>query len=213
MKSKARYFQSLSLVILAQPIVATAHPTHWASESIGFFSGMSHPLTGYDHIITMLSVGFWLSQANRHATKILPFTFIALMLIGCGLSIIPIEIAHAEHVMNLSALLLGLMLASGYKVSSLTATLLVGNLALFHGYVHAYDIWLDVDGLAYTVGFSLTTLALIAMGIAMRLMVNRFTNKNLSHFMGRIHQPAAFAAYLEELINYLCKTQRRIIHY
>lgn len=185
MKSKARYFQILSLAVLAQPIVAGAHPMHWASESIGFFSGMSHPLTGSDHIITMFAVGFWLSQANRHTTKILPFIFIALMLIGCGLSVVPIEIVHAVHVMNLSALLLGLMLAFGYKVSSLTATLIVGNLALFHGYVHAYDIWLDLDGLAYTAGFSLTTLALIAMGIAMKIMVNRFTDKNLSHFLGR----------------------------
>jgi urease accessory protein len=181
MNSKTRYFQILCLAVLAQPIVAVAHPMHWASDSIGFFSGMSHPLTGGDHIITMLVVGFWLSQANRQATKILPFLFIVLMLIGCGLSIIPIEIAHAECVMYLSALLL----ATGYKVSSLTATLMVGNLALFHGYVHAYDIWLDLDGLAYTVGFSLTTLALISMGIAIRIMVNRFTDKNVSHVLSR----------------------------
>lgn len=185
MKSKTRYFQMLSLAVLAQPIVAAAHPMHWASESIGFFSGLSHPLTGSDHIITMLAVGFWLSQTSRHTTKILPFVFMALMLIGCGLSIIPIEIAHAENIMNLSALFLGLMLATGYKASSLTATLIVGNLALFHGYVHAYDIWLDVDGLSYTVGFSLTTLALIAMGIAIRIMVNRFANSNLGDFLGR----------------------------
>lgn len=186
MKNKAGYFQLFSFAVLAQPIVALAHPMHWASESIGFFSGISHPFTGSDHIITMLAVGFWISQAKRHAAKILPFIFIALMLIGCGLSVVPIEIAHAESVMNLSALLLGLMLATGYKVSSLTATLTVGNLALFHGYVHAYDIWLDVDGLAYTAGFSLTTLALILMGFAIRLIVNRFVNTNINHFVGRM---------------------------
>ena len=187
MKCKARYFQILSLAVLAQPMVAMAHPMDWASESMGFLSGMAHPLTGADHVITMLVVGFWISQANRQASRILPFIFIALMLIGCGLSIIPIEIAHAENIMNLSALLLGLMLASGRKVSSLTATLIVGNLALFHGYVHAYDIWMDIDALSYTAGFSLTTLALIAVGITIRIIVNRFADNNLGHFPDKVN--------------------------
>ncbi|WGS85098.1 HupE/UreJ family protein [Methylomonas sp. UP202] len=185
MKSKARYFQVLSLAILAQPIIAAAHPMNLTSESIGFFSGMSHPLMGSDHIITMLTVGFWLSQTNRQTTKILPFVFMALMLMGCGLSIFPIQIAHAENVMNLSALVLGLILAFGYKVSSFTATLIVGNLALFHGYVHAYDIWLDVDRLSYTIGFSLTTLALIAIGIAIRIMVKLFVDNKPDYFAGK----------------------------
>lgn len=188
MNSKTRYFQILCLAVLAQPIVAVAHPMHWASESIGFFSGMIHPLTGLDHVITMLAVGFWIVQAKRyrHAVKMLPFLFIALMLIGCGLSIIAIEIAHAESVMYLSALLLALMLATGYKVSSLTASLTVGTLALFHGYAHAYNIWLDIDALGYTLGFALTTWILILMGAALGFMVKRFTVKNLGNFSSRL---------------------------
>jgi urease accessory protein len=177
MRSKAIYFQILGLAVFAHPIVAAAHPMHWATESIGFLGGLSHPLTGSDHIITMLVVGFWISQASGLAARVLPLIFISLMLFGCGLTLLPIELANAENIMNLSALILGIMLAIGYKVSFATAALVVGNLALYHGYVHAYDIWLDIDGLAYTAGFALSTLVLIVIGVAMRQIGNRIVSK------------------------------------
>jgi urease accessory protein len=182
MNSKTRYFQLLSVAVLAQPLVAVAHPMHWLSESMGFVGGMVHPFTGSDHIVALLAVGFWLSQLNRRAVTILPLVFIVLMLFGCSLTLAPIEIAHAENIMNLSALLLGLLLASGYKVSSYTVALITGNLAVFHGYVHAYDIWLDIDGLAYTAGFIFTTLALIAMGVGIRSIICRFILKNVAYY-------------------------------
>lgn len=189
MKSKARYFQMFSLVAMMHPLAAEAHPLHWPSESIGFLSGLIHPLSASDHIITMLMVGFWISQANnRRASKLMVLTFVSLMLVGGGLTLMPVEIANAENIMNLSALLLGLMLASGYKVSSLVTALIAGNLALFHGYVHAYDIWLDSDAFAYTAGFALATVALILMGIYINALINRCARKNVTHFFGRISE-------------------------
>lgn len=183
MKSKTRYIQILSLAVMALPIVAEAHPFHWASESIGFLSGLLHPLSSSDHIITMLIVSFWISQANRSATMITSLIFAALMLIGGWLTLISVEIPHADNLMNLSALLLGLMLVAGYKVSSIVMALIAGNLALFHGYVHAYDIWLDSHAFAYTTGFALATMVLISAGIPLRTFVNRFAAKSVSHFV------------------------------
>jgi urease accessory protein len=186
MKSKTRYFQILSLAAMLQPIAVQAHPFHWTSESIGFIDGLLHPLSASDHIITMLLVGFWISQANRSSTKIIALGFAALILIGGWLTLIPVEIAHAENLMNLSACLLGLMLVAGYKVSSVVAVLMAGNLAIFHGYVHAYDIWLDSHAFAYTAGFALATLALISVGISLRTFINRLAYKNVSHFFDGI---------------------------
>ena len=184
MKSKTRYLQILSLAAMLQPIAVQAHPFHWASESIGFMEGLLHPLSASDHLITMLLLGFWISQVNRRAPKPMIVIFVSLMLIGVGLTLIPVEIANAENIVSLSVLTLGLILMSGHKVSSLITILLMGNLALFHGYVHAYDIWLDPNGLAYTTGFALATAALITVGIAIRSLIDRFAPKNITQLIG-----------------------------
>ncbi|MCK9608078.1 MAG: HupE/UreJ family protein [Methylomonas sp.] len=182
MKFKAGVFQAAILAVTAEPIVADAHPFHWASESVGFYDGLLHPLSASDHIITMLIVGFWISQAGRLAMAAIALVFAALLLMGGGLTLIGVEIAHAENIMNLSALFLGLLLASGHQVSLLTASIIAGNLALFHGYVHAYDIWLDSNALAYATGFALGTIALISIGILLRSIVKRVTHNYAAFF-------------------------------
>lgn len=185
MTNKARFFQLLGLASMAKPLIADAHPWHNPSEAIGFVGGMIHPLTGSDHIITLLVVGFWLARGTGWAIAALPLLFVALMIIGGGLTLIPIEIPHAENIMILSATLLGLMLLSKYKVSPLIAALVVGNLALFHGYVHAYDIWLDSDAIAYTAGFALSTLIVIAVGVSISKAFERLALQNDSPFNSR----------------------------
>ncbi|CAD6874598.1 HupE/UreJ family protein [Methylomonas fluvii] len=186
MKSKARYFQKFSLagLALAQPIVATAHPMHWASESIGFLSGFIHPITSSDHIFTMLAVGLLVSKVSKKAICLMFLFFVTLMLIGGVLTLIPVEIVYAENVMHFSALLLGLTIISGHKVSSLIAMPLVANFALFHGYVHAYDIWLDADAFSYTVGFALATATLILVGIGIRSLIDRLVPEDDTHVFG-----------------------------
>jgi urease accessory protein len=177
MKGKARFFQILTLAALAQPWVADAHPFHWASESVGFLGGMIHPITSSEHVLTMLAIGLWTIQTGRRSAYYMPFVFVVLMLIGGGFTLIPIEIAYAENIMNLSILMLSLMLVLGFKVSSLVGVLVIGNVALFHGYVHAYDLLLDVGAVAYTAGFVLATVTLIATGIATRVLLNRLVIK------------------------------------
>ena len=186
MKGNTRYIQILSLAALIQPIVADAHPLHWSGESIGILSGLAHPITSSDHILTMLAVGLWIGQTSRRTIYLMSLIFVTLMLIGGGLTLIPVEITYAENVMYISALLVGLMMVSGYKVSSLISVSIVGNLALFHGYVHAYDIWLDIDAISYTVGFALATVALITVGIAIRSLIDRSKYKNITCFLDGI---------------------------
>ncbi len=186
MKNTARLFQWLSLAVLAQPLVANAHPLHWPTETSGLISGLIHPLNSSDHIITMLVVGLWLFQINKKSAGLLGLVFIFSMLIGCSLTLTPIEIANAENIMNASALTLGLILISGYKVSTSLALLIISNLALFHGYVHAYDIWLDKNSLPFTCGFLLSSLALILAGMTIEILIERYACKNTTYFWNRM---------------------------
>lgn len=177
MNSKARFFQILGLAALVQPIGVNAHPLHWSTDEVGFLSGMIHPLESFDHILTMLAIGLCLSRSAKQAVYFLPVVVVALMLCGGSLIFMPVEIVYAENIMNLSVLLLGLMLAFRFKASLLLEAFIVSNVMVFHGYVHADDIWLDVDAVAYTVGFSVTTALLITIGIAINWLFSCLEDK------------------------------------
>ena len=113
----------------------------------------------------------------------MPVLFVALMLIGGGLAFTPLEIPYSDIFMNLSVLILGVVLALGVRVSSSTAVLAVANLAVLNGYAHAYDMLLDVDAIAYTVGFALATLMLIAIGLLTKYGFDRCEFKKLGRLM------------------------------
>lgn len=182
MKGKAKHFRYLVWLILVQPWVAEAHPFHWPAETLGFFGGLFHPFTGTDHLLTMLPVGLWAAGIGKRWAYWLPFGFIASMLAGCGLSLMLIEIPHAEAIMLLSVSMLALLLITEDKVSPLLGSLAVMVTALLHGYTHGYDIWLEADAAAYTTGFSAATLILIGMGIGARVLFGRLA---LNAFHGR----------------------------
>lgn len=177
MQGKVRYSRMLALFAIAHPLVANAHPFHWEFESIGFASGLIHPLLSSDHILTMLAVGMCLFRCGRRFACVMSWAFVVLMLIGGGLTLIPVDIAQAETQMYLAVLMLGLMLVSGFRLAAPVVAVLVADVAVFHGYLHAYDMLLDVDAFAFTAGFSVATLVLIALGIAMAWLFKRFEPK------------------------------------
>lgn len=155
------------LAVSSMSFSAGAHPVHWPSESIGIVTGLCHPLSDLGHILTMLALGFCASRFNRRAVRILPLTFVALMLIGGGLNISEIDIADADNIVSGLTLILLLLLIAKQSLASFYWLAIAMVLALFHGYVHAFDIWLE-DQFAYTVGFSLSTWLLMQLGIGLR---------------------------------------------
>jgi urease accessory protein len=166
MNLTAKYFQISGLAMLTLPEVGAAHPWHWPNETVGFLNGLIHPLESSDHILTMLAVGLWLSRYSKLGCQFMTALFVALMLLGGSLGFLAVEIIHAETTMNLSVLVLGLLLALGRKLALPVGLIVLGNVAVFQGYVHAFDMWLDIDAVAYTGGFALTTVLLLAIGIA-----------------------------------------------
>ena len=173
MKGKMRFLQLISWLALMQPLFAEAHPLHWATESIGFIGGLIHPLISVEHVLTMLVVGLWIARGKKKAVYFMPVIFATLMLTGGSLALISVEIPHSELVMSLSVLILGVILAAGIKASSAVAVVAVVNVAVLYGYTHAYDMLLDVDAIAYTFGFALATVALIAIGTTLKILFNR----------------------------------------
>lgn len=170
-----RYF----LVGLLAPMsAAQAHPFHWPGETLGFGNGLLHSFASADHLLAMLAVGMWLCRAvNTSSVSWLALMFLALFLVGGGLTLIPLEIAHAETLMYAGLLVLGLLLASGCKLRWFNALPLLGSVAVLLGYVHAYDIWLDAGALGYTAGVAVATSVQLAVGVAANLGISALLAK------------------------------------
>jgi len=79
------------------------------SETLGFFSGLLHPVSGLDHILTMVAVGLWGAQLVAPAVWILPITFPLVMAFGGASGLIGLPLPGTDVCIALSAIALGLM--------------------------------------------------------------------------------------------------------
>lgn len=164
----------LSFTVLFLPVAVEAHPFHWVTQSIGFTSGFFHQLTDVDHILLLLMIGVGFSKPSINAQAVLLILFVMLMLAGAGLSLVSFDMSGIHNIEEIKTLSSLLVLGLGGKVLRLPkGMLIVGALALFHGYTHAYDMLLDADANSFTLGYVTSTAVLILSGIILRAWINR----------------------------------------
>lgn len=136
-----------------------------AGQAAGLLSGLSHPISGLDHVLAMFAVGLWGAQLRSPAIWLLPVTFPLVMAVGGFLGLVGVPLPAVESAIALSALLLGLMVAGEARPPLLAAGVLVAFFALFHGHAHGTELPPGQDGLAYSLGFVAATGLLHAAGI------------------------------------------------
>jgi urease accessory protein len=149
-------------LLLASPAAAHVGLSHVT----GFMAGVAHPLSGLDHICAMVAVGLWAKQQGGKAQYILPLAFVAAMLFGSFLPMPGIEQGIAA-----SVLVLGLLVACAVRLPVEASAGLVGLFALFHGAAHG----LEGHGSQFGVGFTLSTIALHAVGLSIGSVVEQRT--------------------------------------
>jgi urease accessory protein len=136
-----------------------------ASEASGFVSGFKHPISGFDHILAMVSVGLWGAQLGVPALWLLPVTFPIVMACGGFLGLIGVPMPGGEIGIALSALLLGTAVMTQWRPPLLAAAVLVGMFALYHGHAHGAELPVGESALLYSVGFVMATGCLHLIGI------------------------------------------------
>ena len=139
----------------------------------GFVSGFFHPLTGFDHLLAMVSVGLWGAFLGRPLIVVLPVLFPAVMAVGGVLGMASVPLPPVELGIALSVLVLGGMIAFSVKAPIWLASLLVAFFAIFHGYAHGAELPSAADPVGYSVGFVLSTGLLHLVGIAIGLLADR----------------------------------------
>jgi urease accessory protein len=164
MRSGAPRWLMVAGLLVASATPVSAHVQE--GQASGFLTGFMHPLAGLDHVLAMIAVGLWGAQLGTPAVWLLPVTFPMVMAFGGFVGLIGIPLPGAEIGIALSALLLGLMVASESQPSLEIAAALVAFFAIFHGHAHGTELPAGQSGLAYSIGFVVATGCLHAAGIA-----------------------------------------------
>lgn len=161
----------LVVAALLLPTAASAHPsiTHHIH---GFMAGVSHPLTGLDHLLAMLSVGLWASQKGGRALWLWPAAFVTAMIAGGVLGMADIGLPLVEPAIAASLLVLGAAIAAMLMLPTPAGVAIIALFGLFHGNAHGLEAPAGGAGL-YALGFVLSTVTLHVLGLALGLSAQK----------------------------------------
>jgi len=154
----------LALVLLAGRFLSL--------DGVGLSSGFSHPLTGWDHVLTMLAVGVWAAQLRGHAVWMLPMTFVGVMSLGGFAGAAGFALPNVENIVLLSCAAFSVLIVRNVRFSNRMSAVIVAFFAFFHGFAHGQEISASAGLISYTAGFMLATLLLHGAGmLAAKLLV------------------------------------------
>jgi urease accessory protein len=157
------------LALTATPAFAHVGATSTAS----FVAGVSHPLTGIDHVAVMVAVGMWAALKGGRAFWVWPMAFVGAMLIGGALGMANVPLPYVESAVAASVMALGILVALAIDLPVWAGALLIGAFAVFHGHAHGSEITETISGVEYMVGFAVATASLHALGITFALLMTR----------------------------------------
>ena len=169
----AAYFPFLIFVLLTLAAATPAEAHMGTGLPGGFSSGFLHPLTGWDHLLAMVSVGLWGAYLGRPLIVALPVIFPTVMAFGAFLGMANVPFPPVEIGIGLSVLLLGGVIAAAWRAPIWAACTIVAIFALFHGYAHGKELPSAADPIGYSVGFVLSTGLLHVAGIGIGLLNDR----------------------------------------
>jgi len=156
------------VAMILSPSLALAHS---GAHSAGFIHGLEHPISGLDHLLAMLAVGLWAVQRGGRALWAVPLAFIGMMSLGGLLGLTGWNLPQFELGILSSVLILGVVVALAVRLPVWQTAVVVGTLAVFHGFAHTVETPHAVSALTYNVGFLLSTAALhlggIGLGVAL----------------------------------------------
>jgi len=156
------------LLLLLWPVAVFAHIQ--AGEAGGFVSGLSHPVSGLDHVLAMVAVGLWGAQLGMPAIWVLPVAFPMMMAFGGMLGLIGAPLPGVEIGIAVSAMVLGALVLGGVRLSLVAAVLVVAFFAVFHGHAHGTELQAGQNAVLYSLGFVIATGTLHAVGIGIGMI-------------------------------------------
>ncbi|MBL0372037.1 HupE/UreJ family protein [Rhizobium sp. KVB221] len=154
----------------ATAVSAFAHldPTEHGS----LLAGLTHPLSGADHLLAMVAVGLWAAQVGGKARWVIPSAFVSVMAVGFALALAGALLPFVEPAILASVVGLGLLVALAVRLPLASSATIVGAFALFHGYAHGGELG-TAAAARFGTGFVIATGILHAVGIGLGALAGR----------------------------------------
>ena len=184
-----RRLTALTLLLL-WPVAAWAHIQ--SGEAGGFVSGLSHPVSGLDHVLAMVAVGLWGAQLGAPAIWMLPVAFPMMMAFGGMLGLIGLPLPGVEAGIAISAIVLGIMVMLETRPALPVAVAIVAFFAVFHGHAHGTELQPGQNAMLYSLGFVIATGLLHAAGIAIGLIHRWDAGRKLLRAAGALIMACGF---------------------
>ena len=143
------------------PLACWAHLTH---NPPTIWNGLIHPFTGWDHMLTLLAVG-WVAyqQKNPKMMTVLPASFMGGLLVGAGFGVMGFAPSFMEYGIAVSLVCMGAFVAFAAKAKFAWPLVLVAG--LFHGFAHGAEMPNHSSTLTYFSGFLLASFVLMFLGL------------------------------------------------
>lgn len=165
----------ISALIVSLPAVAMAHPGHHGDGGTlpSLASGLLHPLSGVDHMILALAMGWLVFSHGRRRAKLPAIAFLAALAAGalCGRWIsggMGLEIAISLTILAAG----GAMIRDRHKGLGMPGMMAVAC-GLVHGLAHGAEALPGVSFAAYSAGILFSTALLFASGGLLQHEISR----------------------------------------
>ena len=150
-----------------------------------FVAGLTHPVSGADHILAMVAIGLWGVIAGGRAVWAWPAAFVTMVVMGFVAAISGLHVPLVEPAIASSIVVLGLLVALAVRAPLGLGVVIAGLFAFFHGHAHGTEATTAGLGLiAYASGFSFATAGLHAVGIGAGLLIARSAGEILLRTTG-----------------------------
>jgi len=184
LKMKPSSAPNMALVSAVLSLLATgpalAHPGHL---ELGFAAGVIHPFSGLDHMLAMTAVGLFAAIKGGKAMIVWPLGFVVSMLIGYGCGVTHPGLSLAEPAILASVIILGVLVAAMARAPFAVGLGLIALFGLAHGYAHGAEAPAG-GGLAFPLGFAISTVILHAAGLAVGALGLRLRRPEVLRALG-----------------------------
>lgn len=191
---KNKLLLALLGIIFLSPVSAYAHTG--MGHTVGFANGFGHPFGGLDHILAMIAVGIWAFQTGGKAVWAVPTAFVGVMALGSVLGVTGVTVPFTEEGIIISVLLLGVLIAASVRMPLAISMVIVGLFAVFHGHAHGAEMPVVASGLAYGVGFVVSTALLHLCGIGIGVLFQKTVSMRLIRYTGASIATAGVCLFL-----------------
>lgn len=160
-------------VLAAGLLPALAHAHTGQGSTSGFGAGWAHPWSGLDHMLAMWAIGAWAALRGGRSVWMLPLLFVGFTLAGTLAGTVGSPMPLVELAIAVSVVVLGLLLATGARLSTPVAAVLAAGFALAHGHAHGTEMSAAAGGATYLAGFVAGTATLHALGLGLAALAIR----------------------------------------